>query len=140
MKSRPTVKAERLLLSMKQRRHRAAILRAAGQWISAKFTAANGPEAELFIEEADGTVEPADIDVVVELVAIFEQRAESERSALVRLLAKNLESITENECPLVEGSEAAEVGVAQAASRGRRRKKKEKVHHEVQEDRSRRGA
>ena len=112
MKSRPTVKAERLLLSMKQRRHRAAILRAAGQWIAAKFTAANGPEAELFIEEADGTVEPADVDVVVELVATFEERAESERSALVRLLAKNLESITENECPLVEGSEATEVCVA----------------------------
>lgn len=117
----PVVPAKRLMLSVRQRRHRAALMKAAAQWVMARFTTAmGGDQPELFIQESDGRLEPADVDVVIDVVAGFEREAECLRVALVQLLDKSLWQITEAEVPVIEDTEATREEIP--ATRENRRK------------------
>lgn len=116
------VPAKRLMQSVRQRRHRAALLRAAAQWITASFTTAMGDaQPRLVIHENDGRTEPADIDVVADIVADFECDAEKLRLAIVALLDKQLGEITESDVPMIEGSERHEETVGATRENTRRR-------------------
>lgn len=105
-KRRQAVSAERLLRSVRQRRHRAALLRAASGWLRAEFTTAlGGEQPRLLIRERDGRVEPADVDVVIDVVGELERGAQEQQQALVALLALDLQKIGEKQTPIIEGTE-----------------------------------
>ena len=100
------LKAEQLLRSVRQRRHRAALLRAAASWLLGNFTTAMGDKRpKLFIQERTGAVEPADLDVVATLVCELEEQAQGEREAIQRLLGLDLKHIEPRNVPVIEGSE-----------------------------------
>jgi len=113
-----TITANRLLQSVRQQRHRAALLGAASDWLIASFSTAMGnPAPELFVQEANGTVEPADPEVVLDVTMDLRMQAEALRQALLQLRDKKLTAIKLGELPVLEDTEPNDEAVPSVTGR-----------------------
>jgi hypothetical protein len=98
----PRVTTARLFESIRQRRHRAALLTAASDFMVSEFTTAMGsPRPALVIRETNGVTEPADPEVVFRLSFELAAEAEQLRRELTAVLAKNTSELSVADCPLV---------------------------------------
>lgn len=88
--------------SLRQRRHRAALLRAASNWLRNRYSPGD-PDFQL-IRPGDGREEPADVGVLVDVAAELHRMAEHETATVDALMKKKLGDIEAQDCPLVEGT------------------------------------
>lgn len=95
------LRADQLVLHLKQRAHRAAVLSELSNVVVNRFAPRAGGAPDFSVRGRSGT-EPADLCVVLEIAAQLQARAEEEERMIAALMKKPLAELRASDCPILK--------------------------------------